>query len=145
MGTNLLAELANLLDILILKVFFCQATIGFDQTPGKIRRTIAHELFNLIKHRSHLSWGEARMIEKPDKGMNGLLEVDIILPKGIVCIDQEMVVHFFPFFRLNLFAFKWRWDDQETTPQDDTAAAVLQESPRLGEQGNSKSGLEKWA
>jgi hypothetical protein len=35
------------------------------------------------------------MIEKLDKGMNGLLEVDIILPKGIVCIDQEMVVHFF--------------------------------------------------
>src|SRR5258708_6489789 len=64
MGTNLLAELANLLDILILKVFFCQATIGFDQTPGKIRRTIAHELFNLIKHRSHLSWGEASKIEE---------------------------------------------------------------------------------
>src|SRR6266852_7551883 len=97
MRTNLLAELANLLDILILKVFFCQATIGFDQTPGKIRRTIAHEFFNLIKHRSHLSWGEARMIKKLDKGMNGLLEVDIILPKGIVCINQEMVVHSFSF------------------------------------------------
>src|SRR5258708_11227138 len=99
MGTNLLAELANLLDILILKVFFCQATIGFYQTPGKIRRTIAHDLFNLIKHRSHLSWGEARMIKKLDKSMNRLLEVDIILPKGIVCITQKMIVHCLSFLR----------------------------------------------
>src|SRR5258708_34365912 len=106
MRTNLLAELANLLDILILKVFFCQAMIGFDQTPGKIRRTIAHELFNLIKHRSHLSWGEARMIEKPDKGMNSLLEVAIILPRGIVCINQEKVGHFVPFLSIKLIAFE---------------------------------------
>jgi hypothetical protein len=34
------------------------------------------------------------MIKKLDKGMNSLLEVDIILPKGIVCINQELVVLF---------------------------------------------------
>src|SRR5260221_1189486 len=141
MGTNLLAELANLLDILILKVFFCQATIGFDQTPGKIRRTIAHELFNLIKHRSHLSWGEARMIEKPDKGVNGLLEVDIILPKGIVCIDQEMVVHFFPFFRLNGCPFKWRCDDPGTTRQDDAAP---RERPEREGHVEQQHGQSRW-
>jgi len=44
------------------------------------------------------------MIKKLDKGMNSLLEVDIILPKGIVCINQEMVVHSFSwgFFNFDL-------------------------------------------
>src|SRR5438876_882159 len=99
MRTNLLAKLANMPDIFVMQVFFRQTAIGFHQTVGKIRRTVAHELFNLIKYRSHLSWSKARMIKKLDKGMNSLLEVDIILPKGIVCINQELVVHFLRFIQ----------------------------------------------
>src|SRR6266516_5124273 len=95
MRVNLFSELANLLDILILRVFFCQPTIGFDQAPGEIDRAIAHQTLHVVQHRSYLLSGELGVIEEGNKGMNGLLEVDIILPKGIVCINHEMVVHSF--------------------------------------------------
>src|SRR5579859_5922376 len=97
MRANLFSKLAYLLDILVLKVLFRKTTIGFDQTPRKIRRSIAHKMFYLIEHSTNLFWSEMRVVEERDKRMNGLLKIDIILPKGIVCINQEMVVHLFFF------------------------------------------------
>src|SRR5438105_13726606 len=95
MRVNLFSELANLLDILILRVFFCQATIGFDQAPGDIDRAIAHQTLHVIQHCSYLLSGELGVLEEGNKGMNRSLEVDIILPKAIVCINHEMVMHSF--------------------------------------------------
>src|SRR6266567_2894830 len=100
MRANLFSELLNLLDILIPKILFRKTTIGFKQTPGKIGRSIAHETFDLIEHSAHLLWSEARMIEEGNKGMSSLLKVDIVLPKSIVCIDQEMITHILSFFAL---------------------------------------------
>src|ERR1700731_1115354 len=93
MRKKLLAELPNMPDILFPVVFFGQAAISFHQTAGKICRTIAHGPFKLIDHRSYLAVSESGMIEKLDKPMDGLLVVNIVLPKGIICIDQEMVAH----------------------------------------------------
>src|SRR6266516_1620942 len=97
MRANLLSELANLLNILILEFSFCKTTVGFDQTPGKIDRSIAHETFYIIQHSAHLLWREPGVIEECNEGMNGLLKIDIVLPKCIVCINQEVVPHILSF------------------------------------------------
>src|SRR3989442_11903168 len=78
-----------------MQVFFGKTMIGLDQAPGEIGRSIAHQTFHLIQNRPYLLSGESRVVEERNKGMNGLLEVDIVLPKGIICINQEMVTHFF--------------------------------------------------
>src|SRR5581483_2405278 len=93
MGANLFSKLPNLLNILVLKVLFCQTTIGFDQTLRKIHRSIAHDMFYLVKYGSYLLWSELGMIEEGDKRVNGLLKVDIVLPKCVICINQEMISH----------------------------------------------------
>ena len=93
MHANGFSEPANLLDILIPQIFFRKTTIGFDQAPGKIGRSIAHETFDLVKHRSYLLARQAGVVKEGNKAMNGLLKIDIVLPKGIVCIDQQMVSH----------------------------------------------------
>src|SRR5713226_4873191 len=97
MSANLFSESANLLDILILKVSFCKPTIGFDQAPGKIDRPIAHETFHIIQNGAHLLRSESRVIEKRNEGMNSLLKIDVVLPKRIVCINQEMISHILSF------------------------------------------------
>src|SRR5260370_41682940 len=97
MRANWFSELANLLDILISKVSFCKPTIGFDQAPGKIGRSIAHETFHIIQNSAHLLWSESRVIEKRNEGMNSLLKIDVVLPKRIVCINQEMISHILSF------------------------------------------------
>src|SRR6266536_4553935 len=97
MRANLFSELAHLLDIRILKVFLRKATIGFDQTPGKIGRSIAHEPFYIIQNSSYLGWSESRVIEECNKSMNGLLKIDIVLPKRIIGINQEVVSHILAF------------------------------------------------
>ena len=90
---NLFSELADVLDILILQVFFRETTIGFDQALREIGRSIAHQALYLIQHRPDLFPRESRVIKKRNKGVNGLLKIDIVLPKGIVCIDQQVVSH----------------------------------------------------
>ena len=65
MGTNLFSEAANLLDILVLKVPFCKATIGFDQAPGKIGRSIAHEALYIVQDSAHLRRDFLRRVYLP--------------------------------------------------------------------------------
>src|ERR1700731_2927973 len=93
MRANGFSKLANLLNILIPQIFFRQAAICFNQAPGKIDHSITHQTFDFIKHRSYLLMREMGMIEEANKAMNGLLKIDIVLPKRIVCIDQQMVSH----------------------------------------------------
>src|SRR5713226_5560244 len=93
MRANLFAKQAHLLDILILKIFFCETTIGFDQASGKIGRSIAHDPFYIIQNSSYLLWSELGVIEERNKGVNSLLEVDVILPKCVICINQEVILH----------------------------------------------------
>src|SRR5271157_2546698 len=97
MRANLFSELANLLDILILKVPFCKTTIGFDQAPGKIGRSIAHQTLYIIQNSAHFPWCKPRVIEECNEGMNGLLKIDIVLPECIVCINQEVKSHILSF------------------------------------------------
>src|SRR5581483_6312282 len=75
LSANTLAELANLLHVLVLKVFFGQAAIGFDQALREIDRAIAHQTFHFIQHRPYLLMREARVVEEGNKGMNGLLKI----------------------------------------------------------------------
>src|SRR6266700_3907793 len=93
MSANAFSELANLPDILIKQVFFRQSTIGLDQAPGEIDRSIAHDTFHVIQNHPYLFPRELRVIEERNKVMNGLLKIDIVLPKGIICIDQEVIAH----------------------------------------------------
>src|SRR5690349_2959317 len=90
---NGFSELANLLDIFLPQLLFRQTAIGFDQAASKIGHTIAHETFDLIKHRSYLLARSLGVVQESNKTMNGLLKIDIVLPKGIVCIDKQMVSH----------------------------------------------------
>src|SRR6266566_335761 len=94
MRANAFSELANLPDILIMQVFFRKTTIGFDQAPAEIDRSIAHEAFHVIQHRPYLLSRESGVIEERNKGMNGLLKIDIVLPKSIICINQEVISHY---------------------------------------------------
>src|SRR5947209_6120939 len=98
MRTKLLAELSYTPDIFFPVVFFRQAMICLYQAVGKICGAIAKDPFKFINHRSHFCGCEAGMIKKLNKPMNGLFEVDIILPKGIVCINQKMVAHLVSFY-----------------------------------------------
>src|SRR6266487_1040422 len=97
MRANLFSELAHLLDIRILKVFLRKTTIGFDQTPGKIGRSIAHEPFYVVQNSSYLRRSKSRVIEERNKSMNGLLKIDIVLPERIIGINQEVVSHILAF------------------------------------------------
>src|SRR5437764_610367 len=73
---NLFSELADMLDILILQVFFRETTIGFDQALSEIDRSIAHQALYLIQHRPDLLPRESRVIKKRNKVVNGLLKID---------------------------------------------------------------------
>src|SRR6266566_2848469 len=93
LSANLLSETTNLLDILFLQVFFGKATIGFDQALREISRSITHQSFNLIQHRSNLLTRESRMVKECHERVNSLLKINIVLPKGIIGIHNEVVSH----------------------------------------------------
>src|ERR1700681_222247 len=100
MRTDAFSEPANLLDIFVAGFFFRQTTIGLDQTFGEIGRSVAHETFDVIENYPHLPARESRMIEKRNEGMDGLLKIDVVLPKCVVRINQEVTPHmlFSPYF-----------------------------------------------
>src|SRR5712691_11915985 len=93
MRANMFSEPANLPDIAILKISFCKTTIGFDQAPGKIGRSRAHETLYVIQNRAYLLSRGLRVIEECNEVMNSPLKIDIVLPKCIVCINQEVISH----------------------------------------------------
>src|SRR5260370_26794268 len=97
MRANLFSEVANLLDIPILKVPFCKTAISFDQAPGKICRSITHETLYIIQNSAHLPWSKPRVIEECHEGMNSLLKIDIVLPERIVCINPDVISHILSF------------------------------------------------
>src|SRR4051812_20067949 len=98
MRANLFSELAYLFDISILMVFFRQTTVSFNQTPGKIGRSIAHETFYVVQDGAYLRWSKSRVIKECNKTVNGLLKVDIVFPKRVIRVNQEMVSHSMPLY-----------------------------------------------
>ena len=47
--------------------------------------------FNLVQHGADLDGRHGRMIEKIYKSFERLLEVDVVLPKSVVSIDQQVL------------------------------------------------------
>src|SRR3954465_15261817 len=70
-----------------------QAFERIHQRMGKTVKAVSvlHDAFALyvVKHFTHLLRRERVVIEKRNEASDGTLEINIVFPEGIVCIDEE--------------------------------------------------------
>ena len=82
-----------MLDIGSLDFSLGQSLIGFAQVASKgggaIAMDAAVEPLDFVEGGTHLLPAERRVREKVDEVLDGLLEVDVVFPQGVVAVDDQ--------------------------------------------------------
>ena len=77
-----------------------QVLIGLLQVASEIFAAVAVDLragqFDLIQDFAHLRRAERRMAEKVDEVIEGALKVDVIFPKRVIGVEDQLLFHSMP-------------------------------------------------
>jgi hypothetical protein len=88
MMDNLFAKVRNSFQVFRPGLSLCETYVTLAQAPGKAGRTIALGQFNFVEHNPDFLRRERRMIKKVNELFNGPLEVNVVLPEGVISVDQ---------------------------------------------------------